>query len=287
MDRDEELARARFELRERENALAKDRERLAALKEIQPWGRLPSYRLERNETTRLHKLREALRDGYMIRYNQTLAGPDEDNIMSSWFEGTQAFVVQHDWAAAFKGATDFAEGTFNLPFPVCAFEFRVSGRPMIVIATQPTPEEMCDPRAEVDFDGPHFAMPFVQCNERFWYCPGNISAREPAMQFAWSQIRAICIALDAEVAAHEIVRAPAALNEKRERSGKPLIPDYRVVKLHGRVAHQGAAGGGSHTKKRLHFRRGHWRHYETHNTWIRWMLVGDPDLGFVDKHYRI
>jgi hypothetical protein len=40
-------------------------------------------------------------------------------------------------------------------------------------------------------------------------------------------------------------------------------------------------------KKRLHFRRGHWRHYETHKTWIKWMLVGDPDLGFIEKQYRL
>jgi hypothetical protein len=33
--------------------------------------------------------------------------------------------------------------------------------------------------------------------------------------------------------------------------------------------------------------RGHWRHYERHKTWIKWTLVGDPDLGFVDKHYRL
>lgn len=37
----------------------------------------------------------------------------------------------------------------------------------------------------------------------------------------------------------------------------------------------------------MHFRRGHWRHYQDHRTWIKWCLVGDPDLGFVDKHYKL
>ena len=41
------------------------------------------------------------------------------------------------------------------------------------------------------------------------------------------------------------------------------------------------------TGKRLHFVRGHWRRYEEHKTWIRWRLRGDPDLGFIDKSYRI
>jgi len=33
----------------------------------------------------------------------------------------------------------------------------------------------------------------------------------------------------------------------------------------------------------------HWfdSHLEFVKTWIRWMLVGDPDLGFIDKHYRV
>lgn len=38
---------------------------------------------------------------------------------------------------------------------------------------------------------------------------------------------------------------------------------------------------------RMHFRRGHWRHYQEHRTWIKWMLVGDPDLGIIEKHYRL
>jgi hypothetical protein len=39
-------------------------------------------------------------------------------------------------------------------------------------------------------------------------------------------------------------------------------------------------------RKRLHLRRGHWRHFATYRTWIKWMMVGNPDLGFVDKEYR-
>lgn len=42
-----------------------------------------------------------------------------------------------------------------------------------------------------------------------------------------------------------------------------------------------------HTRKRLHFRRSHWRHYVSHKTKIPWTLVGDPNLGFVEKEYRL
>jgi hypothetical protein len=30
-----------------------------------------------------------------------------------------------------------------------------------------------------------------------------------------------------------------------------------------------------------------WRHFVSHKTWIKWTLVGDPDLGFIDKEYRL
>lgn len=48
-----------------------------------------------------------------------------------------------------------------------------------------------------------------------------------------------------------------------------------------------AEPSGNGSRKRLHFRRGHWRHYESMKTWIRWCLAGDPDLGFIDKHYTL
>jgi hypothetical protein len=43
----------------------------------------------------------------------------------------------------------------------------------------------------------------------------------------------------------------------------------------------------THRSPRLHFRRRHWRHFVNHKTWIKWTLVGDPDLGFIDKDYRL
>lgn len=63
---------------------------------------------------------------------------------------------------------------------------------------------------------------------------------------------------------------------------------HHVISLANRRNRPAALGGdGSSRRRRLHFRRGHWRHFETHKTWIKWMLVGDPDLGFVEKEYRL
>jgi hypothetical protein len=93
--------------------------------------------------------------------------------------------------------------------------------------------------------------------------------------------------LDAEVAVHSVVRAPHALNVKRKNEGKIPIFDHHIVKLSDRHRASAKRFGDTHKSPRLHFRRGHWRHFQTHKTWIKWMLVGDPELGFVDKEYRL
>jgi hypothetical protein len=106
-----------------------------------------------------------------------------------------------------------------------------------------------------------------------------------------TNIKAACISLEAKVAEIEVVRAPHKLNAARERRGKLPISDYHIINLARRqqveplpLEHKLEAHPRS---PRLHFRRGHWRHFVNHKTWINWTLVGDPDLGFIDKHYRL
>jgi hypothetical protein len=113
---------------------------------------------------------------------------------------------------------------------------------------------------------------------------------EPIAKAVFQQIKACCIALDAEVAVTEPMRAPYKLNQAREKRGRPKLFDYNVVKLGSRTRSarfENEDPDREKIRKRLHFRRGHWRHYESHKTWIRWTLVGDPDLGFIDKHYTL
>jgi len=269
---------------------AEGRDQIAALNSIKAWTNLHSYHLEPNDCSRIHKLHEAFRAGRVINHNKVLAQPDLEDLMgNTWISGNQPFVVQHDWAAAFKNATDYADGPFRLPFDLCAFEFRISGVTVIVLVMQPeAPGILSGPNRfeDVEFVGPHFSMPYIQCAGGYWYCPGQ-RCDDLWMRYAWKQIRAICIALDAEVATKETMRAPVPVNEKRAARGEPPMRDYHVVTLRGRQTHAPAPAGGTHRSPRLHFRRGHWRHYETHKTWIRWMLVGNPELGFIDKSYRL
>ena len=230
------------------------------------WGSLNPV-LQKNDCSRLHKLAQEYIHGRVY----FLAEKTKTDM--ALFKDIHPFVVQNDWAKAFENATDYAEGEINLPFNICAFEFRITGLTVIVIALQPEGESVQ-------------CIGFVE-SKGVWFCGEEKLREDDVFNFAWKEIRAICIALEAEAANHELVRAPEKLNRLREAEGKLPLYAYHVVKLSGR--HRASAGqfGGTHRSPRLHFRRGHWRHFSTHKTWIKWMLVGNPELGFIDKEYRL
>lgn len=277
------LPEVKAELKVKEGAMAASREQLAALNILIPWFEAAPFKLERNDCSRIHKLAEAFKEHRVLNVEAStvmLPGDGNNKLLMA-----HPFVVEHDWARAFENATDYTDGEFNLPFEHCAFEFRVSGRTVIVIAMQPTEETLTHVTNRPD--SRHVALPFIECGG-YWFCRGKLGRDDPSLQFVWTEIRAVCIALDAEVAQRDVVRASVSLNEKRERSGKVPLRDYHVVRLRGRMTRQQMPGqNGTHRSPRLHFRRGHWRHFETHKTWIRWMLVGNPELGFIDKSYRL
>ena len=77
------------------------------------------------------------------------------------------------------------------------------------------------------------------------------------------------------------------VKQKRASKGKPPLTDFHIVELNRRPRASSSVVGTTDAKLRLHFRRGHWRHFDTHKTWINWTLVGNPDLGWIDKEYRI
>lgn len=255
---------------------------LKAHEESKEWFQLPPI-LEKNDCTRLHHLGQAFKtDSVAVFDGKPLS--DQLGEGNRWnaesLKRFQPFIVQHDWSKAFEGATDYAEGQIKLPYDECIFEFRISGKTVIVFASQREDEMI-------------HLLPFAQFGD-FWIIAAemvtliNAVSKGGFFELAAKEIRAISIALDAEVAIHKVVRAPHALNMKRERDGKLPIYDYHIVQLAGKHKIANALRNtGDGTKKRLHFRRGHWRHFVAFKTWVRWTLVGDPSLGFVDKEYRL
>lgn len=251
-----------------ETSKAEKQQHLEALNDLKAWCDRETLVLEKNDCSRLHLLKEAIA-------NRRLIGNDgvvEAIHVTASFNHT--FVVKHDWARAFEHASGI-EDLIKLPYEICCFEFRFSGKTFIAVACENVAVEQ----------GVQFTL-LVQCGNA-WYCWSGEKKDDAVTAFAWTQIRAICIALDAEVATHEVVRAPHKLNEKRVKNGKEPLSDYHVVDLAKRHRVSNPLHGHSGSKKRLHFRRGHWRHYETMKVWVRWCLVGDPDLGFIQKNYTL
>ncbi len=245
---------------------------IAAIKFIAKWAADDSFRLRNPGAPVWHKLKAGLHGK-----NNGHAGPREWNDFIEDFlaEDPQIFTVEHDWAAAFEGATDFDGGSYQLPYDRCCFEFLLNDLRVCALARQT--------------DGKEPEINFWASKNDAWVGIDpvrdlNLAASGVAV---FRNIRAVCIALDAAVAYSNVVRVPEKMNQARVRMGKDPLPDYRIVKLQQRPrAIPAAEHESTGARRRLHFRRGHWRHFPAHKTWIKWTLVGDPDMAFVDKHYR-
>lgn len=263
--------------------------------EVRAWLALPLV-LERPEGSALHKLQRAHRDGewFMVRRESERVLPI-DGVME--VEELQSFVVEHEWAKVLAGSeVTGTGGEIRLGSDASAFEFIVSGRRVIATVMQKDFSGRSRLGLNCQFEGGWgFLCPY-DLNDSFEPIPTmdiDIALRaQPLADLIARNIKAICIMLEAEVAQTEVVRVDARLNRAREKRGKLPLTDYHVVSLVRRervLPRSGAELDPDRdvTRRRMHFRRGHWRHYQDHRTWIKWMLVGDPDLGFVDKHYKL
>jgi hypothetical protein len=233
------------------------------------------FRLQPNDCSRFHKAVDAIERGWFYDGDHDrLSEPMHD--ARAIYKNHAVFVVKHDWAAALSDSvTNIDE--FRIPFPLCVFEFRVMGRTLLL--------HIWD--VELNLPNQYGHTIWFEGADGLWMTFNKDALREISADLL-REVKAICVVLDAQIAEHQVVRAPAALNAKREKGGKVPLNDYHVIDLSRRIRAQ-ARGDSTQTgrKVRMHFRRGHWRHFETHRTWINWMLVGNPDLGFIDKEYRI
>lgn len=256
--------------------------------QIRAWSINP--RLEKASGTKILEMRKAIRPNQLVTAGK-LSADDEDKLDK--FVGTliwdrvqgqklQIFVIGHDWATAFADAgEEIASEEYRLPYPICLFEMKISERRIGVVAVQLQ-------------DSPYdlYGLLEVPSLNGWMYLNLKSSFMTAVNELVNKQIRAICVALESQVAASEVIRAPLKLNKARERRGQPPMPDYRVVQLARRsrpipLPSNEFNDGETRKSPRLHFRRGHWAHFSNHRTWRKWTLVGEPDLGFIDKHYRL
>lgn len=204
----------------------------------------------------------------------------------------KVFIVQHNWLETFRHATDFwpaKHNDFKLPFEYCCFEFKIFNKRVMYLIKEFTDGfGWIDTMAEVS--NGYVSLKTVE-NYPELHIADGMTLTKHINSCCSAHVRAICIALDARVAVTEISKVPEKLRKARERRGKPPMNDFHIVNLAHR--HRYAPNNTPLTddhekqKRRLHFRRGHWRHYELHKVWIKWQLVGNPDLGFVNTNYRL
>lgn len=279
------------------NIRSLDEEKAWATKTKDAYGELLEWLdaplvLQKPPATMFHQLRQAVIDDEALIAAQ-LNNPIEPADYEECWRDAAVFVVEHDWAAAFDKGQDYEGGEFKLPDETCVFEFRIGGRHVIAVTFEMDNRLYMQPIILTSFGWLIPATVHYMVDGR-WEAErvsklSDFDKGSALLDLLGRQIKAITIALDAEVATSEIVRAPHKLNHAREKRGKLPVSSYHVVSLarRSRAPRLPGDGGEPTYHVRLHFRRGHWRHYENHKTWIKWMLVGDPDLGFVDKHYKL
>lgn len=197
------------------------------------------------------------------------------------------FVINHNWKAVLEKAGEAEGGDFFLPdSEATVFEFAMEGMRILALATE---------MADLQDIGLHL---WVRLDKQ-WICLGaerlisQITQDETDVFYSEirAQLRAACIVMESEVAERETVRADYKRNVKREKQGQHKFFDYHVVKLAHRhrlmKSDMGSANNDKRASPRLHFVRGHWRHFDNWKTKVKWHYRGDADLGFIDKEYRL
>lgn len=252
------------------------------------WSLGYDYRLVRPDSSVAYKAQEAMRNGSAPMHVTTLVA---ERLLR---EKLEVFLVQHRWADVFY-ATEIWEGDLMLPFPVTAFEFLTEGglRAILVVLSNDDGTWPSDGKSVVllhEHGHGTMARWGVGDLEAVRNFDRDRETDLGATGFCLSILahaRAMCIALDAGLVDSQSTPAPQRLNKARGKQGRPPVNGYRTV--HVMRSRDGGPSneGGEHGRVRLHVRRGFMRFAGTPKaTPVRWCLVGNPDLGFIDKLYR-
>jgi hypothetical protein len=239
---------------------------------------------------------------YMLdAVEDNIGGPLDERLYSP-----PLFLVEHNWASLLSGSEvsgpESKGPDVRLPFDACWFEMQFSEVRVLVLCQEGRDGIMCQ---------------MLMCARQRWFRDPDsmwlrgetLTPREgtgikpelgdmtPLRRVVGAQLRACCAVLEAGAAERREVRqAGSGLDRRRRGEGRAGLRDYFTLGVRHRSASITEDSG---TRRKLHFRRGHWRRLEgerweawrerTSETrqWIRWMLVGDPELGWVERVHRL
>jgi hypothetical protein len=129
------------------------------------------------------------------------------------FRQCHRFLMTHDWAGAFAGDRDFDDrgSEFRLPAPNCCFDFYVSGSHVLALISE---QAISVNGSLAPTDGTDHFLLGIQSISRNWMVVGQNGAPDAfdgearLFAFIFKNIKATCVALEAEIAETEVVRAP-------------------------------------------------------------------------------
>lgn len=199
------------------------------------------------------------------------------------------FLVDHDWAALCASIEGYAEADFHFPFDSFQVEFSIQAVTIIV--------SLFDAQGDMPPVGGLFVAKkdgdFLPVTG-FYVIDGKVGIDtdhiepEPWMfrlaSIALDQTRAISVLIEADAAETIEINADPKLQRARAKRRVPPINPYLILSLRRSTPAQSAKSAYQGVV-RCHFRRGHWMRVGEGKTWRKWTLVGNPDLGFVQKTY--
>jgi len=221
----------------------------------------------------------------------------------------QSILVRHDWAAVLGDSLD-TQGEWTAPYDHQIFELLIEG----TWRTAPLDgQRVALPVLALMATKPQSMLLLLRTGKDKWVCDKYLlqllpdGFREypdtrineigtdlsPLRKLVYRQVRACSIMIEARVAETKPMRDMTYKRNVPPKDNSAPLPKlgYNIVELADRHRVErlppGPITSSMRRRPRLHFRCAHWRHFATHRTRIPWTLAGNPELGFVEKEYRL
>ncbi|MAW89353.1 MAG: hypothetical protein CMJ42_22770 [Phyllobacteriaceae bacterium] len=254
------------------------------------WGLTGEFEIGRDAKNSKHKVAEFLEAAVLS--NQF----DIANIQSIADDFTAAphFIFDFDWTAVLRRFEGVTGAVSPLPYPKMTAEMTVNGVRVYALMTEPTdPVDVAAMYLFAELD--HMRAIGAFAHERGeWHLQGPTNRLKPTFasfinkvaNTFFDQAIAVSIFEQAGIVDTPLFKASEKLNSKRLQSGRAPISDYHLVRICRRQERDAANVNRSYKGVvRLHLRRGHWVSAHGKRFWRKWSLVGNPDLGFIEKAY--
>lgn len=125
--------------------------------------------------------------------------------------------------------------------------------------------------------------------EYFDVCTHDEIESELAGMFSsgFNALLEFCMTVNCENVSQERIDPSKVINKSRVSKGKAPFFSYRFLRIPTPSLDTSPANG-THSSPRLHLRRGHLRRLQTGKvTWVRNTIVGNPELGVIEKTYLV